>query len=851
MKLLKRALSILLAVLLIASLFSTAFAAEDEDKSTYVLHYGVADDGYDGPNLQYFSPYVTDYAIDGALSYIQSNIFSLYNTVTKEVVPAYCTDIEVGAYTNRIYRRQNLEDSTYAATSASLLRAIVLNGFYIPPISGESTEDHAVRVAEKLQVLGDACGVEDLTIGEAISGTQTAIWRAAHGARLEFTDFVRTIYTTKVPSATKYYDLCNEERENGHIDYTVSAYGRVTLDADCDAWLCARIKAVYDYLLALEPIEASDLTVSASSFTRLSKPQHQLQSDGTYNVTVTTTVDVSMAPEDALTLTASLNNTYTASVPLSDGSQTVTLQLEDVPAELASEDVYLTIEGVQTASDVFLYDAYGEREAAQSMIGMDNSQMPVRARVLATSDRILSFRKTSPVATGDGNYELRPLEGITFDIYLAATLDDYLSGDVTLPDAANFPHDDLAQYTVITDADGRADLNLTRHNLPDGVYLVVEREHPAIVKPVDPFYVTIPTTNAEGTGHIYEVLVQPKNDVKGDVQVDKDINSIGNDSATVGPYETHSWIISASIPDDIAMGKSYIISDTLDNRLDYVGNLKVNVESEDGQTVLDTLIEGTDYTFDLTDADSLAEGAPCDSFAISLTAAGMAKIAELLGENSFNGYRLRVHFDAQINANAQMGSPIPNQALLHYTNSVNFEFDVESDEPTVETGAASLLKVDASNQDKPLSGAVFELYRKATADEVASGGGVTLIAGVSAPVVKVAFYDQPRLTGERVTSITTGDDGMAYFYGLAYGEYYLVETQSPNGYNLLSEAVTLTVDSTSHTYDRTVIVENYSGTILPSTGGMGTWLFTISGLALISIAVVLLLLRKRNGSAAY
>ena len=157
---LRRCLSLLLALLMIVSAVGVAFAAEDDDLSVYVLHHNVPDDGYDGPNLQYFSPYVTDFIFDGEPSYIQSNIFSLYNTVTGEVVPAYCTDIKVGAFPDKRYRRLNLEDSTFAASAAGQLRAIMLEGFYIVPISGESMEDHAQRVEQNLQELGAACGID-------------------------------------------------------------------------------------------------------------------------------------------------------------------------------------------------------------------------------------------------------------------------------------------------------------------------------------------------------------------------------------------------------------------------------------------------------------------------------------------------------------------------------------------------------------------------------------------------------------------------------------------------------------------------------------------------------------------
>ena len=843
---LKRCLSLLLALLMMVSAVGVAFAAEDDDLSVYVLHHNVPDDSYDGPNLQYFSPYVTDFIFDGEPSYIQSNIFSLYNTVTGEVVPAYCTDIKVGAFPDKRYRRLNLEDSTFAASAAGQLRAIMLEGFYIVPISGESMEDHAQRVEQKLQELGAACGVTDLTIGEAISGTQTAIWQAAHGATLNYTDFVRTIYTTKMPSATKYYDLCNAERENGHIDYTVSNYGKVTLDPDSDARINARIKAVYDYLLSLKPVAPTEQTVSAASFTKLSEPEVISNEDGTCDVRVNVTVDVDMKPQDYLTLIAKLDTVSSEGVALHDGTQTVTVTLKNVPADIAGGDVTLSIDGMQTTYDVALYDAYGDRETAQTMIGVDNSQLPVHASVVATTDRIIHFYKTTKVATGTGSYKRHPLEGITFAIFFVATMDDYMSGAVELPKPTEYDYPDIAEHIVTTDSNGRASINLTQRGLPDGVYLIVERAHPAIKAPVEPFYVMMPTTNAEGTGFEYEITLKPKNDVKGTVHIEKDVTSIGNDETTVDAYENHTWIIGTTIPEDIADGKSYVISDTLDSRLDYLGNLKVNVETKDGATVVATLSPDKDYVLNVSDADSLSEGKPSDSFTVSLTAQGMDKIAESLGSNAFDGYMLRVYYDAQINSNAEAGVEIPNQATLNYVNSVNFKFEVESDLPVVYTGGANLLKVDAQDHAIVLGGAMFEVYRPASEEEVIAGENLVRIDGISALLVKGSFFDNASMAGSKVTTVTTDADGRATIYGLAYGSYYLVETKSPDGYNRVGKPQAFTIDAASHTEENVIVVENVAGAVLPTTGGVGTQVFTLSGMVLIAVSCALLWLKKRQ-----
>lgn len=840
MKFGKNLLLILLAFLLCCNFVMPVTAAEEEEESmdTYVLTYGVPESAYDGPNMQYFSTYVTDYIYDGQPTYIQNNIFSLYHTITGEIVPAYCTDIKVAAAANNYYRRLNLEDSTYAASAAKKLRAIVLGGFYLAPIAGETMEEHTVRANKKLAELGAAAGVEGLTIGEAISATQSAIWKISHGSLLEYSDFVRTFYLTEIPSAFKYYDLCNEERENGHIVYTKSTYGQITVDPDNDTWINDRISTVYNYLLSLEPVSATSTVVSASSFVNLSSPVFNLNEDGTYDVAIKTTVDVDMAAGDSLTLKAEIGETYNKTAALSDGKQTLNLTIQNVPAELLEEEVTLSISGEQTASGVFLFDAYGDRESSQSMIGMDNSRGPVYAEVTATQARILNFTKT----TNSG----LPLEGISFDLFYIAPMKDYLSGKIDLPEPEDCPHDALAEYTVITDNAGKATMNFTQHGLPDGIYLVVERQHPAIVAPIKPFYVFMPAMNAQGTGYTYEISVYPKNEVKGNIKIEKDVTSIGNNDSTVNVYENHTWIISTNIPEDIGNGKSFTISDTLDNRLDYVGNVKVNVENTDGSSVITTLTADTDYTVDITDVDSLSTGKPSDSFILSLTQVGMSKIAASIDTGKYSDYALRVYFDAQINANVEMAERVPNKAVLEYTNSVNFTFNAESDIPVVYSGAANLLKVDSVNK-KPLSDAVFEVYRPATDKEVAAGGdNLIKLKGVPGQVVKVSFFDNGAMHGEKVTSATSDENGNIAIYGLAFGKYYLVETQAPNGYNLLGDPLELNITDDSHTVENVVIVENIAGTVLPETGGIGTGIFTASGILLICVSVLLIFIKKRK-----
>lgn len=852
----KRILTIFLCIPLLFALFANALGAGTPagEQATYVLNHQVDGDNYNGPALQYFSPYRLACTLNRERITMKNCLFALYNTTNDQVIPAYCSDITVLANANYAYRRINLEDSTFAASAAGQIRAIVQNGFYVVPIDGESDEAHAVRVEQELARLGAAAGVEDLTIGEAITGTQAAIWQAAHGTGLNYTDFLNSMYMSDISDQVRYYDICNEERINGHHDYNGIQNENARLTAASDRWGGKRIQSVYTYLMSLAPVPPNASIVSTADFRRIEGPYASDNGDGTFDLEVNVSVNVRVEEGDFLLLTASLGEPYEASATLADGYQTVNLKIANVPEALMDDTVILSISGQQSGDDVYLFDSVGDRETSQSMVGKFDGRLPVYAEIAASiseahTDRILNFYKTTLIPNGTDNYDRFPLEGITFDIFYVAELGDYLAGRVKLPEAVDYEYPAMADFTLVTGADGRTSINFTRQGMPDGVYLVVEREHPAIKAPVDPFYVIMPTTNAQGTGYDYEVTVQPKNDLKGIVKIEKDVISLGNDSASVDAYENHTWIIGTNVPEDIAGGKSFLLSDTLDPRLDYVGNVRVQVETKDGQTVLLLLEEGEDYILNVTDVDSLGNGTPSDAFSVSLTPEGMIAVAGGVGEHSFDDCMLRVYFDARINANAEMGEEIPNEARLDYTNSVNFDFSAKSDKPVVYTGGMEIRKEDALDATVTLPGAVFEVYRKATEQEVAAGEGISHIPGVTAPVVRVSFFDNSELKGTQVTSVTTDRQGSAKVYGLAYGDYYLLETKAPAGYNFTGEAIAFTVDGQSHTPDRIITVENIQGSVLPSTGGPGTEIYMIMGTILLCGAAALLLLRRRQASA--
>ena len=104
-----------------------------------------------------------------------------------------------------------------------------------------------------------------------------------------------------------------------------------------------------------------------------------------------------------------------------------------------------------------------------------------------------------------------------------------------------------------------------------------------------------------------------------------------------------------------------------------------------------------------------------------------------------------------------------------------------------------------------------------------------------------------------ITKVITLATGKFTIQGLDADTYYLTETKQPDGYNKLTTPVTIvikedgtiTVGSETITSTNPVKVENKTGSLLPSTGGMGTTLFYIFGAILVIGSGVVLITKKR------
>lgn len=152
---------------------------------------------------------------------------------------------------------------------------------------------------------------------------------------------------------------------------------------------------------------------------------------------------------------------------------------------------------------------------------------------------------------------------------------------------------------------------------------------------------------------------------------------------------------------------------------------------------------------------------------------------------------------------------------------------------------------ESAEAGNELTGAKFKLY------DAATDGNEIPVVKVPDGVYRVASVEET--SAEDFVSAEI-EAGTARIFGLDAKTYYLEETVAPDGYNILTERqeVTISSEANDHTTgiqnDTTAVINN-AGTLLPSTGGMGTTLFYVIGGLLVVAAAVLLITKKRMSQA--
>ncbi|MDL2324374.1 SpaH/EbpB family LPXTG-anchored major pilin [Ruminococcaceae bacterium OttesenSCG-928-A16] len=402
-------------------------------------------------------------------------------------------------------------------------------------------------------------------------------------------------------------------------------------------------------------------------------------------------------------------------------------------------------------------------------------------------------------------------------------------------------------------------------NLAMGYYVLEETPPPTPnekYEPAAPAIITLPMgITSTGRGWNYNVHVYPKN-----VKTDDITKEVVAAAAQYNVGDTVSWKIDAKIKANLVANAVYgsmTVTDVLDARLTYTEDSDV-VTAMGGKSAPLALARGVDYTVDTSIVVNPSDEMASSVVTWALTEAGMDKVA------ADGSTSLSISFDTVVNINAQDGTPPGSPSI---TNGASVAWDnvtdngdgtstvdpvtpaeiAEEDKASIDLAGIEIIKVDSQDTTILLNGAEFKI---ALTEAQAQSGDFLKRGANDTEDIVIITGDNP--------STTDSESGWAMFTGLPLAAdhdtngttFYLVETKAPSGYVLRQSIVQVTIAAGSKKVTTEVLNQKIGDPPLdedrptfqlPATGGIGTTLFIIVGVALMAGAVILLVKsRKKN-----
>lgn len=430
-----------------------------------------------------------------------------------------------------------------------------------------------------------------------------------------------------------------------------------------------------------------------------------------------------------------------------------------------------------------------------------------------------------------------------------------------------------------TDAAGHTSAS----NMEQGLYLVVETRVPEnVTSTCNPFFVSLPMTTIDGTAWNYDVTVYPKNQT-GNPTLDKTVreakNSTGKNTGSL-----------TDITDGYAHTAAASVGDTVDYQIiSTLPTITSKASSLSEYTYVDTLSKGIRYNKNDVVIEFFRDAGCTDKIAtwavnsgkftvgyddtanimtIHMTDTGLAEINEtatVYTDSVKRGYSdctMRISYAATLTADAKMGdTDNPNEVELTWKRTNTTYFDTLKDCCHVYTYGVDVLKQFSDNGGN-LRNVKFRLHNDTDDVYVVADqkDGVYYAKGIATKKADATIF-VPNSSGHIVVK------------GLEDDAYSLTEIATDKGYVLLKEAVKiviktsengqckkcgaklLTASATVNGKDVTMsggnaivplTVVNNPGFDLPKTGGYGTWMFTIGGVALLGAAAFIVIRSRKQ-----
>ena len=430
-----------------------------------------------------------------------------------------------------------------------------------------------------------------------------------------------------------------------------------------------------------------------------------------------------------------------------------------------------------------------------------------------------------------------------------------------------------------TDASGHTSTS----DMELGVYLVVETRVPeSVTSTCNPFLVSLPMTSIDGAAWNYDVTVYPKNQT-GNPDLEKTVreakNSTGKNTGNLTDItDGYAHTTTASVGDTV----DYQIISTLPtitskaSRLSeytYVDTMSKGIRYNKNDVVIE-FFKGTGCTDKIATWDessgkfAVVYDDAANTMTIRMTESGLSEINEaatVYTDSVKRGYSdctMRLTYAATLTVDAQMGdTDNPNEVVLTWKRTNTTYFDTLKNCCHVYTYGIDVLKQFSDNGGN-LRNVKFKLHNDT--DDVfvvaEQKDGVYYAKGFAAKKADATTF-VPNSSGHIVVKELEDD------------AYSLTEIATDKGYVLLRDAVKiviktaengqcekcgaklLTASATVNGKDVTMTdgnaivpltVVNNPGFDLPKTGGYGTWMFTIGGVALLGAAAFIVIRSRKH-----
>ena len=330
----------------------------------------------------------------------------------------------------------------------------------------------------------------------------------------------------------------------------------------------------------------------------------------------------------------------------------------------------------------------------------------------------------------------------------------------------------------------------------------------------------------------------PTNTVNLKTEAPSITKTANKETAEIGQVVTYT--VTGAIPDTTGYDSYvYKINDELTKGLDFVNDANGTACTDNKVAVKVAFTDGTD-----------ASTAPTTAALVTNNSKKMSlDLSTWVRANQGNkGKAFTVTYYAKVNKDAEVTNN--NKASLEYGNNPSDTTTTTPSEAKTNTYPLDIKKINKKTSGL-LAGAKFSLYRSET--DAKNGENAITVTGSNGNYV----VDPVSTTTEFVSVEKDLGGYNLRVNGLEAKDYWLVETQAPEGFNKLTDPIKVTITKDGDTNwtvkknntaedDKIIDVENSTGSLLPSTGGRGAIAFAVIAAILVFGVAVSFIRDKRK-----